>query len=75
MLTKIFKSGNSLAVRIPREMGPEEGAAEIERVGDHWLIRPVKAAEWPPGFFESIRLADPESFTRPEQGEHREIEL
>ena len=56
-------------------MGPEEGVAEIERVGDHWLIRPVKAAEWPPGFFESIRLADPESFTRPEQGEHREIEL
>lgn len=75
MLTKIFKSGNSLAVRIPCELGAREGTAEIERVGENWLIRPVKAAEWPPGFFESIRLSDPESFIRPEQGGHREIEL
>lgn len=44
MLTRIFKSGNSLAVRIPKEMsiaGPTE-EVEIERIGNTLIIRLVE---------------------------------
>jgi antitoxin VapB len=43
MLTRIFKSGNSLAVRIPKELAFSDAAqeVEIERVGDTLVIRPV----------------------------------
>lgn len=45
MLTRIFKSGNSLAVRIPKEMAFDEGVqeVEIERKGNGLWIRPVQA--------------------------------
>lgn len=44
MLGRAFKSGNSLAVRIPRELGVVDtpGDVEIERVGETLVIRPVK---------------------------------
>jgi antitoxin VapB len=43
MLTRIFKSGNSLAVRIPKELEFGEAAQEvdIERKGDGLVIRPA----------------------------------
>lgn len=43
MLTRIFKSGNSLAVRIPKELAFADGAqeVEIERVGNTLVLRPV----------------------------------
>ena len=43
MLTRVFKSGNSLAVRIPKEMAFAEAMqeVEIERVGDSLVMRPV----------------------------------
>lgn len=44
MLTRIFKSGNSLAVRIPKELaiaGASE-EVEIERVGNALVLRPVR---------------------------------
>ncbi|UQN12729.1 antitoxin [Methylococcus capsulatus] len=43
MLTRIFKSGNSLAIRIPKELAIAEVAqqVEIERVGNTLVIRPV----------------------------------
>jgi len=43
MLTRVFKSGNSLAVRIPKELAIAEAAQEvdIERVGDTLVVRPV----------------------------------
>ena len=43
MLTRVFKSGNSLAVRIPKELGfvdaPQD--IEVERVGNTLVLRPV----------------------------------
>lgn len=44
MLTRVFKSGNSLAVRIPWELGFDEAGreVEIERQGDTIIIRPVQ---------------------------------
>jgi antitoxin VapB len=43
MLTKVFKSGNSLAVRIPAELNFVDGAQEIEieQVGNTLVLRPV----------------------------------
>lgn len=43
MLGRAFKSGNSLAVRIPQEIGVinSPGDVEIERVGDSIVIRPI----------------------------------
>lgn len=43
MLTRIFKSGNSLAVRIPKELHFADAAqdVEVERVGNTLVLRPV----------------------------------
>lgn len=43
MLTRIFKSGNSLAVRIPKELGFVDAAqdVEVERVGNTLVLRLV----------------------------------
>lgn len=42
--TRIFKSGNSLAVRIPRHMLPDEvpEEAQIEWSNGVWTIRPLQ---------------------------------
>ena len=42
--TRIFKSGNSLAVRIPKNMAPADvpDVAEIEWNGMAWTIRPLQ---------------------------------
>ena len=44
MLTRIFKSGNSLAVRIPKDFqfAPDIQDVEIERHGNTLVIRPIK---------------------------------
>lgn len=44
MQTRVFQSGNSLAVRIPKELAivSASQAVEIERVGDSMVIRPIK---------------------------------
>ena len=44
MLTRVFKSGNSLAVRIPKELGFVDGAqdVEVERVGNTLVLRRVE---------------------------------
>ena len=43
MLTRVFKSGNSLAMRIPKELGFVDAAqdVEVERVGNTLVVRPV----------------------------------
>jgi antitoxin VapB len=44
MLTKVFKSGNSLAVRIPAELNFVDSAQdiEVERVGNTLVLRPLE---------------------------------
>lgn len=67
MLTRVFKSGNSLAVRIPKELANALASqdVEIERVGDTLVLRPVVKrkltglaeafAAFPPGFMAEGR--------------------
>lgn len=73
MITRVFKSGNSYAARIPKEFRPTEGEIRIEAEGDRWVLTPLKTAKWPPGFFDAIRIDDP-AFERPGQGDHRSFE-
>jgi antitoxin VapB len=41
--TKIFRSGNSLAVRLPRDMAfPEGCVVTVARQGDSLIIRPAR---------------------------------
>jgi antitoxin VapB len=44
MQTRVFKSGNSLAVRIPKELAFAPGVqdVEIERQGDTLVLRPIQ---------------------------------
>ena len=56
LLTRVFKSGNSLAVRIPKELsfldpGQE---VEIERVGNTLVLRPVQTLSDLPAIFASF---------------------
>jgi antitoxin VapB len=39
-ITKVFQSGNSRAVRIPREFQFDVAEVEIERHGDEIVLRP-----------------------------------
>lgn len=43
MLTRVFKSGNSLAIRIPKDLAIVDSSqeVEIERVGNTLVVRPV----------------------------------
>ncbi len=68
MTTTLFTNGRSQAVRIPKELRFEGKEVSIRRLGDGVLLIPVKAATWPDGFFESVRIDD-ENFARPDQGE------
>ncbi len=40
--TRVFKSGNSQAVRIPHEFQLDVSEVEISRRGDELIIRPVQ---------------------------------
>lgn len=44
MLTRVFKSGNSLAVRIPKELGFVDAAQEleVERIGNTLVLRKLE---------------------------------
>jgi antitoxin VapB len=62
MLTRIFKSGNSMAVRIPKELAFAHGAqdVEVERVGNTLVLRPVVTETI--GDLTEILAAFPKSF-------------
>lgn len=65
-ITKVFKNGNSQAVRIPAEFAYERSdlVVEVERIGDEIRIRPArrnlgqvmsKFAQFSEGFMEQGR--------------------
>jgi antitoxin VapB len=66
MTAKIFWSGNSQAVRLPKEFRFEPGTEEvaIRREGEQIILEPVKAEEWPADFWRAFE-GMPEGFERP----------
>lgn len=73
MLTSAFKNGDSMAVRIPKEMAfmRESDALEIELIGNTLMLRPAAAPDlqdlaqiialFPPGFMAAGRDAHDEA--------------
>lgn len=68
MTAKIFWSGNSQAVRLPKEFRFEPGTEEvaIRREGEQIILEPVKAEEWPDDFWRAFE-GMPKGFERPAQ--------
>jgi antitoxin VapB len=74
MLTRVFKSGNSLAVRIPKELAIAEASqeVEIERVGNTLVVRPVVQETL--GDLMEILASFPKSFMAEEREFHEQKE-
>ncbi len=71
---KIFLSGNSQAVRIPKEFrfGPEMDEVSIRRDGNQLILEPLEKEEWPEGFW-AVFGQMPGDFERPLQvHQHRD---
>jgi hypothetical protein len=66
-VAEIVRAEGSQLVRLPAEFHLEGDTVSIRRQGDAIVLEPVKAAAWPPGFFDRIRIDDP-AFARPPQG-------
>jgi len=64
---EIVETGNGQAIRLPEEFRFETPTVSIRREGEAVILEPVKATDWPQGFFDAVRIDDP-AFTRPEQG-------
>ena len=64
---KLFTTGGSQAVRLPKDFRFEGNEVLIRREGHAVILEPVKRSKWPKGFFESIRISDP-AFKRQPQG-------
>lgn len=65
---KIFMTGRSQAVRLPKKYRFEGQEVSVRREGDAVILEPIKPREWPAGFFHEIRIEDA-GFERPHQGE------
>lgn len=63
METRVFKSGNSKAVRLPRDFDLPCGPVSIRKEGDRIILEKLTENGWPVDFFESVRI-DREDFGR-----------
>ena len=64
---EVVEIGGEQAVRLPEEFRFDASVVSIRREGEAVILEPVKPAKWPDGFFEAIRIDDP-NFVRPDQG-------
>jgi len=64
---KLFTTGGSQAVRLPRDFRFEGDEVFIRKEGHAVILEPKSKRRWPKNFFASIRIADPD-FKRPDQG-------
>lgn len=62
---KVFWTGRSQAVRLPKEFRFETDTVLVHREGGAVVLEPLN--EWPVGYVESF-AGMPEDFTRPPQG-------
>ena len=72
-MTRVFKNGNSQAIRIPAELAYERTdiEMEIERVGDELRIRPARRSL--AGVLERFARFDPD-FMAEGRDEHEQAE-
>jgi antitoxin VapB len=67
-VAKLFKSGGSQAVRLPKEFRFKGSEVYVERDGVRLILIPKEKRPWPRRFFQAVRIADP-AFRRPVQPE------
>lgn len=59
--TRVFRSGNSDAVRLPRRFGLSGKLVRLYRgAGDRVIIEPKARRRWPPGFLTSFGRVTPD---------------
>lgn len=63
---KVFWSGNSQAIRLPKDFRfpPNTEEVAIHREGDRIVLEAVKVEEWPESFWRAFE-GMPEDFERP----------
>ena len=66
--TEIISIGGKQAVTLPDDYRFAGDTVSIRKEGDAVILEPVRAENWPQGFFESIRISD-SAFARPCQPE------
>ena len=74
MRAKIFWSGPSQAVRLPKAFRFSTDEVTIRKIGNALLLEPVPKREWPVGYAASFSNM-PDDFERPEtlpNSEHRD---
>ena len=62
---KVFWTGRSQAIRLPKEFRFETDAVLVHREGQAVIVEP--AHDWPDGYVDSF-AGVPDDFTRPPQG-------
>ena len=67
-IAKVFQSGNSQAVRLPKgfRFPADVHEVEIHREGQRVVLEPVKVEEWPESFWRAFE-GMPDDFERPPQ--------
>jgi hypothetical protein len=68
-LAEILRRDGCQLVKLPDEFQLEGDMVSIRRQGESLVLEPIKSSQWPPGFFDRIRIDDP-AFARPPQGEY-----
>lgn len=71
MTAKVFQSGNSQAVRLPREVRFPPGVTElaVRREGDRLVLSPVRPTTFGPAFWDALGAWP--TFRRPRQARQR----
>jgi antitoxin VapB len=65
--TDVFDLHGEQVVRLPEEFRFSSPSVSIRKEGDAVILEPVISEAWPVGFFDAIRIDDPD-FSRPDQG-------
>ena len=72
MRAKLFKNGQSQAVRLPKQFRFEGNAVSIQKIGDSVVLSPIQD-DWS-AFFEAAADFSPDFMSEREQGTQPERE-
>ena len=65
---EVLNTEHGQTIVLPSDIRLPGDKVAVRREGDSVILEPLKPAQWPAGFFDSIRIDDP-AFVRPEQGQ------
>ncbi len=74
-MARIFWSGRSQAVRLPKEFRFFTSEVEIRKEGNEVILEPVKKREWPRGYWEMLLASAPEDIQLPQDLPPKEFSI